>query len=300
MKIDTHVHCTLEKTPIGFGTPNLPESRYIADPVELMTHLRKQGTGRAILMSNGDQDSPVEGGSHNKACWQIAAQYPDFYSWMCCFQEADTSSVYERMATCKEQGAVGVGELSINQWISHSSIQEIFRCAELLELPVVFHMSPEPGFQYGICDRPGLPLLEKALIQYPRLKFIGHSQPFWMELSGHVPTATRERSGIGEGPIQPGGRVPALMEAYPNLYADLSAYSGNCAILRDEEFGLDFLERFRDRLLFATDSLNRYSLFPLGKFLDDSLANGRLSRQAYHNICYENAQELFHLPPLCL
>jgi hypothetical protein len=38
-------------------------------------------------------------------------------------------------------------------------------------------MSPEPGYAYGICDKPGLLLLEQASGASPQLKFIGHSKP---------------------------------------------------------------------------------------------------------------------------
>ena len=56
------------------------------------------------------------------------------------------------------------------------------------------------------------------------------------------------------------------MRRYPNLCADLSAYSATCAILRDEAFGLAFLEKFQNQLLYATDTLNRYQTFPAGYF----------------------------------
>ena len=100
---------------------------------------------------------------------------------------------------------------------------------------------------------------------------------------------------MGRGPVTPGGRVPALLAACPNLYADLSAFSASCAILRDEAFGLAFLETWQDRLLYGTDTLNRHQVFPLGRFLDRAVADGRLSRTAYEKICRENARQLFRL-----
>ena len=45
----------------------------------------------------------------------------------------------------------------------------------MMYLPVLFHMSPKEGFQYGVVDGPGLPLLEENLKRYKGLKFIGHS-----------------------------------------------------------------------------------------------------------------------------
>ena len=89
--------------------------------------------------------------------------------------------------------------------------------------------------------------------------------------------------------------MPALLDRYPNLYADLSAYSASCAILRDEAFGLAFLEKYQDRLFYATDTLNHCQTFPLGKFLDGAAADGRLSAGAYQKICRDNAQRVYGL-----
>ena len=58
--------------------------------------------------------------------------------------------------------------------------------------------------------------------------------------------------------------VPELFSKYPNLYGDLSANSGGQAIMRDSEFGLKFLEKYSDRLFFATDMVNTDMVFPLG------------------------------------
>lgn len=167
--------------------------------------------------------------------------------------------------------------------------------AEELKLPVLFHMSPKEGFQYGVVDGPGLPLLEENLKRYKGLKFIGHSQPFWHEISKDAPATPKERMKWGEGAVCPGGRLPYLFETYENLYGDLSANSGGCAIMRDEEFGLAFLEKYQDRLLFGTDMANCEMTFPLGNWLDEQEHAGRLSRSAYEKICRTNAEKLFHL-----
>jgi predicted TIM-barrel fold metal-dependent hydrolase len=100
---------------------------------------------------------------------------------------------------------------------------------------------------------------------------------------------------MGRGPVQAGGRVEQLMRKYPNLYGDLSAYSGTCAIMRDETYGLAFVEEFSERLFYATDTVNRHQIFPLGAFLDKCLEEGRLSERAWQNICFRNAQRVFAL-----
>ena len=162
-------------------------------------------------------------------------------------------------------------------------------------MPVTIHMSPEVGYSYGVVDDPGLPLLEQVLAKFPDLKILGHSQTFWIEMSADAPRDKEGRNSWGDGPIVPGGRVPALFEKYPNLYGDLSANSGSRAIMRDPEFGLAFLERYADRLFFATDMVNKDMVFPLGAWLDEMVSCGRLSRGAYEKIVRENARRIFGL-----
>lgn len=153
----------------------------------------------------------------------------------------------------------------------------------------------QPSDSYGICDRAGLPLLEETLKDHPDLILFGHSQVFWLEISADCPKeGNQARSAMGRSPVIP-GRVEELMDRYPNLCGDLSAYSGSMAILRDEEYGLYFLEKFQDRLCYATDTMNRYQVFPLGEFLDKAVETGRLSRAAYEKITYGNAQRIFKL-----
>lgn len=293
-KIDTHVHAALIRTPKEGGDPRHPEQHYIAAPGELWPHLEAQGIGHAVLMSSGESEGPI-GGADNVGCRAIAAAHPERFSWMCNFDAKEPATVADRMARCKAQGAVGVGELAINEWMDSPMLQAVFGAAALQRLPVTIHMSPRPGVSYGVCDHWGLPLLEQTLAKYPQLTLVGHSQLFWMEISGDCPKDDSARSGYGRGPVRPGGRVPALLDRHPNLYADLSAYSASCAILRDEAFGLAFLEKYQDRLFYATDTLNHCQTFPLGKFLDGAAADGRLSAGAYQKICRDNAQRVYGL-----
>ena len=137
--------------------------------------------------------------------------------------------------------------------------------------------------------------LGEVLKKYPRLKLLGHSQVFWIEMSGDAPAEKEARNQWGDGPVIPGGRVPELFEKYPNLYGDLSANSGSRAIMRDPEFGLAFLEKYADRLFFATDMVNKDMEFPLGAWLDEMAAAGKLSEETYEKIVRGNAQRIFGL-----
>lgn len=291
VKIDIHTHACLKKTPREKNPWN-PKADYCNDAAELKAHLQQQGIVHALLMSGGESNRGwIEG---NDTASTIASQDPAFFSWMCNFDNRDPETIYERMALYKKQGAVGVGEVMINEWIDSPILQNIFTAAEKLHMPLTFHMSPEPGFAYGICDRAGLPLLEQALKKHPGLTVFGHSQVFWLEISADCPKEGNEaRSAMGKGPVVRKGRVEELFETYPNLCGDLSAFSGSLAILRDPSYGLWFLEHYHERLCYATDTTNQYETFPLGEFLDQAAASGKLSRKAYTSICYENAVKYF-------
>ena len=65
--------------------------------------------------------------------------------------------------------------------------------------------------------------------------------------------------------------------------------------MRDEAFGLNFLETYADRLFFATDMVNKDMVFPLGQWLDDMAAAGKLSQETYEKILRGNAQRIFGL-----
>ncbi len=291
-RIDIHIHCAMERRWTGMGNPMDPESLYQADNAEILAHMDRQGITAGILMSGGES-VPDGSMADNAVCIQLTNMYPARFHWMCGLDTENPDTIYERLKTYRAQGAVGVGEVMVNEWLDSPFLTALFQAAERLALPVLFHMSTRPGFSYGVCDRPRLPLLEESLRRFPGLIFIGHSQTFWMELSGDCPDDDRARMGFGQGPVIPGGRVVELMRAYPNLYADLSAFSGSCAILRDEAFGLAFCEEFYERLFFGTDTCNERTLFPLSGFLDSRHACGKLSTDAWEHIFHRNAERIF-------
>ena len=273
---------------------NLPKLGKInlSGPEKMLHHMEELGIGKAVLMSSGEKKIPF---GKNSVCRKICEKHPEHFAWMCMLDDNDETTVYDRLAEYKSQGAIGVGELTINKPLNDSFLQAVCAAAEKLSLPVTLHMSPEVGYKYGVVDEPGLPLLEEVLKKYPRLKVLGHSQVFWIEMSADAPKDNEGRSAWGQGPVIRGGRVPELFSGYENLYGDLSANSAGQAIMRDPEFGLDFLETYSDRLFFATDMVNSDMVFPLGAWLDEQVALGKLSRDAYEKICYKNAQRVFGL-----
>lgn len=62
--------------------------------------------------------------------------------------------------------------------------------------------------------------------------------------------------------------------------------------MRDEEFGLWFLNRFQDRLMFGSDMVNVTMEFPLASWLKKACGDGRLNLDTYEKIMYKNAERI--------
>lgn len=135
---------------------------------------------------------------------------------------------------------------------------ELFRKAGELQCPVVLHFDPpymmdkQDGRRkyFSLWYGGTMDNLARTLEACPETIFIGHGPGFWREISGD---ADESPEIYPPGPVAPGGRLPKLLERYPNLYADLSGGSGLNGLKRDPEHAKGFLNRFADRLLFARD-----------------------------------------------
>ncbi|MBN2450097.1 MAG: amidohydrolase family protein [Lentisphaeria bacterium] len=290
MFIDMHVHTRL------FPGPERLSGGTYATPEELLTMLRPHGIRRAVILPGVNPEcSYVPQGVGEVLA--VCEKYPDFFIP---FMNVDPRAVGNApkadlghlMRYWKERGCKGIGEVCANLSFDDPLMQNLFRHAEANDLPVVFHVAPRAGGYYGIVDELGLPGLERALARFPALRFIGHSQPFWAEISGDLTEDLRNT--YPKGPVLPGGAAVRLLRRYPNLLGDLSpaAGSGYNAVSRDPAFGYTFLEEFQDRLFFATDICDPRNRLDLIPFLNDAVASGRISRVAYEKICYRNAEAL--------
>lgn len=282
-KIDTHMHLSLPGQ-----TDGLPATT----PAQMLPHMQELGIRKALLMSCGETPGTIPGGG-NDTVRAIARQDPVHFAWACNLDYHNFHTIEARLKLCKEDGAVAIGELMLNLPVDDPFLQAVYTVAGRLGLPVTLHFFPTVGGGYGVVDEPSLPGLERMLAAYPHTVFVGHSSPFWAEISGDAPADPARRNEWGHGPVTPGGRVPELLARYPNLYADLSANSGSCAVLRNPDFGLWFLHRFACKLLFATDMTGPDQNFPLGPWLDTQAAAGALPMQDYEAICFGNAQRLY-------
>jgi len=290
MFIDIHVHTRL------FPGPERLSGGTYATPEELMAMLQPHGVKRAVILPGVNPECCYVPQGNGEAL-VIVQKYPEFFLT---FMNVDPRSVGNSpdadlghlMRYWKARGCKGIGEVCASLRFDDPLMENLFRHAEANELPLTFHIAPKAGGFYGIVDDLGLPGLEGALRKFPALKFLGHSQPFWAEISGDLTEDLRNT--YPKGKVAPGGATVRLFREYPNLYGDLSpaAGSGYNAISRDPEFGYAFLEEFQDRLLFGTDVCDPRNQLDLIFYLNEAVEAGRLSREAYEKISYRNAERL--------
>ncbi len=291
MIIDIHMHT------IRVAGITRPNGETFVTPPELVGIMDRLGVARGVLLP-----IPSPEGEHCLSTVEdildAVRAFPDRFIPFCNVDpRADTNTpkadLKRLIAYYVEHGCKGLGEITANLPWDDPRVDNLLAACESLELPVIFHIGPQMGGCYGLVDDPGLPKLERALRRFPKLKFLGHSQPFWAEMG---PDYGKEgRNGYPKGPIKPGGRLPQLFARYPNLHGDLSAGSGYNAISRDPEFGYQFMEQYQDRLFFGLDICAASNDTPLLRHMQAALAEGKLSRTAYEKIMWRNANALLKL-----
>jgi predicted TIM-barrel fold metal-dependent hydrolase len=146
-------------------------------------------------------------------------------------------------------GAVSIGELKHHLAIDSPEMRRVYDLAAEMQVPVMMHIQNFPHFDGELPYNTGYPQFDKILKAYPKTNFIGHADLFWAHISADVPTDR----GYPSGPIKPGGLTDRLLSDFPNLYADMSANSGNNGLSRDTDFSREFIVRHKSKLIFGSD-----------------------------------------------
>ncbi len=293
MLIDIHVHCQEPRHPKLVRAGGLPRPT----PEVLLAMLDARGIDRAVVMCavspefRATVETPEE-------VLRICERHEDRLIPFCCLDPRYVTNNMQAdfrplLAAYKEMGCKGVGEYMPNIPLDDPLNMNFFAQVEEAGLPLTFHLAPKLGDFYGCVDDPGLPRLERVLQAFPKLVFLGHSQPFWAEIGTNV-VENGVRPGYPKGPVTP-GRVVELMRRHPNLHGDLSANSGYTAVTRDPSFGLLFLEEFQDRLYFATDIAVTPQETPIVEWFQGLKRDRKISLEAWEKIAWKNAARLFRL-----
>ena len=276
--IDIHAHCGR----LIYGLPHLELD-------DLLRILDREGIERACLMA---VENPEECDYFFTTEQVLAAcqRHPDRLIPFCCVDPRhrypESFEPAPVIAEYVQRGCRGFGEVLAGVPIDHPGMQKIYAACGQLGIPVLFH-----GDHLICSDEPGAPRLERMLQTYPNTTFIGHSTRFWAEISQNADLNPAALAAYPSGKVTPTGPTDRLLGQYPNLYGDLSAGSGYTALTRDPAFGLDFLTRHQDKLLFGTDVLKPQQALPIVPFMRDCA----IPEAAREKILHANAERLLGL-----
>lgn len=300
-KIDIHAHATPFRQYAPLREPSKPDSKHNT-PEMLIAEYDKLGIEKGILLPLLSPDSLFPCVT-SEECKYMSDLHPDRLAWFCNIDPRiegkygqSVSDTFVRLLThYKSLGAKGVGEVTAHIDADDPRLDTLFSACEECDMPVTIHIAPFRGGTYGIYDELGLPRIEKILQKHPKLKVLGHSQPFWAEISGDL---TEEiRFDYPTGPVAEGGKIVELFRKYPNLYGDLSAGSAANALMRDPDFTAKFIEEFADRLMYGCDMCAPSPAFAyrFRDFLYEMVESGKISEENYRKIARENAIRILKL-----
>ena len=205
-------------------------------------------------------------------------------------------------------GAVSIGELKHHLALDSREMRRVYEIAAEMQVPVMMHIQDFPHFPGELPYNTGYPQFDKLLKAYPKTNFIGHGDLFWAHISADVLTDR----GYPAGPIKPGGLTDRWLSNFPNLFADMSANSGNNALSRDSDFSREFIRRQRNKLIFGSDcsctdgrgaGVSQGNNPEASRLAGKCVARATLevlkqltSREIFRKVTWDNGIKLFRIP----
>lgn len=228
------------QTESVWGGPVLDTHLHLrSDPDACFTHIQGCGVTNAVLLTRDV--------AQDKAKEEMAKRPGHFVRSVSA--DPARSDAAQIMRKAIGGGAVSIGELKYHLALDSPEMRRVYDVAAETQAPVMMHIQIFPHFAGELPYNTGYDHFDKILGAYPKTKFIGHGDLFWAHISADVPTDR----GYPGGPVKAGGLTDKWLADFPNLYADMSANSGNNALSRDPDFSRGFIARHQDKLIFGSD-----------------------------------------------
>jgi predicted TIM-barrel fold metal-dependent hydrolase len=228
-----------QSTP-SWGGPVLDTHLHLRrDPDACFTHMQGCGVTNAILLTPASDE--------DKAMSEMQKR-PGVFARSVSFDPAKPDAI-QTFQKALSGGAVSMGELKYHLALDSPEMRRVYEVAADMRVPVMMHIQNFPHFPGELPYNTNYEHFDRILGAYPKTNFIGHGDLFWAHISADVPTDR----GYPTGPIKAGGLTDRWLSDFPNLYADMSANSGNNALSRDTAFSQDFIARHQTKLIFGSD-----------------------------------------------
>ena len=228
------------QTNFLWGGPVLDTHLHLrSDPDACFTHIQGCGVTHAVLLTRATDEEKAKAEMENRPGHFVRSVATD----------PAQPAAPQLLRAALSGGAVSIGELKYHLALDSPEMRRVYDIAAESQVPVMMHIQNFPHFPGELPYNTGYPHFDKLLRAYPKTNFIGHGDLFWAHISSEVP-ADR---GYPAGPIKPGGLTDKWLSDFPNLYADMSANSGNNALSRDMDFSRDFVSRHCGKLIFGSD-----------------------------------------------
>ena len=228
-----------------------PRSEWGGPVVDCHHHLRRTPEAN-IAHIDGSGISNAMALARDSSAEQIAAikaQYPGRILGWFAGTDITKPEAEDLLTKAVKSGAIGFGELKSHVAAAGPELRRVYPLAADLGVPFLVHFQEVPHTPTEGTFATGFKEFEAVLKAYPKTKFIGHADAFWANVSADY----ANESAYPSGKIKRGGITDRLLGDYPNLFADLSANSGNNALSRDPEFTAGFLKRHESKLIFGSD-----------------------------------------------
>ena len=208
----------------------------------LVKHQRTLGVTTSVLMPSGDRGEGHKGGSgEHAAVVALCRAHPGEFVFFA-NEITDHPDAVKNIERQLRGGAIGIGEQKFRVECDSPHLWRIAEIAREFDVPMLMH------FQHEVYNR-NIERFHRTLEKFPTVKFIGHAQAWWAHIDkNHTPGRS-----YPTGPVTAGGITDRYLTDYPNCYADLSAGSGNNAIVRDEEHYRGFIARHKTKLMYGSD-----------------------------------------------
>ena len=233
------------------GLRGSPIDEWGSPVFDLHFHMRSQAAANAAHLDGAGITSAnlltrAASGDQVRA---LQTATPGRFTWFCS-ADPSTPEGLKALTEGVKSGARGFGEMKYHLATDGPEFRRVYALAAELRVPILIHFQEVDHFDKEGTWSPGFARsFERILKAYPRTTFIGHADAFWANVSADY----RNEAAYPSGPIVRGGITDKLLGDYPNLYADLSANSGNNALSRDPAVTGDFLRRHQRKLIFGSD-----------------------------------------------